>query len=526
MHKVFSRTGSFWIIVALLVVGIEIVAISSGGDASWDLRNYHLYGPFALLHKRFGTDIAPAHMQTFLSPTLDLIYYGLARSIPSTPVLNAVLALPQAAAAGMALTLSWRLLQPHGGEEYTALGLLGAVAATGTAALTTIATSMSETLPVALMLGAWLTLVQPELDALPSFKRLLGAGLLVGAACGLKLTLSFATIALIAALTLLPRRRPSDLVTRPIVFGVGVFCGTAALTGYWWAHQWFHYRNPTFPLLNDLFRSPYAVSDSFIDRTFLPHGWRDALFAPWSWALKLSWATGESRLRDPRFAVALAAAILCVAQANWRRSPRLPWPFLVLPCWFILAFALWRAEFSINRYLSVLELLTGTMVAMAIFPIARWIRQPKWLLLGCAALTAACLVITVYPQVQRTQSNQPLIVDFGRLSPDSMVLLLDNEPMGYLAAFADPRVRFIGTNDFYMSLDGTNPMQRDVEHAIADHSGPLFGLDSPEEQGDRSAATLAHYRLFRGACRHVTTNLSPHPIRLCELSAKEVAVSR
>lgn len=279
------------------------------------------------------------------------------------------------------------------------------------------------------------------------------------------------------------------------------------------------------PLLNDLFRSPYAVPDSFIDRTFLPHSWQDALSAPWSWALKLSWETGESRLRDPRFALALAAAILCVAQAKWRRSPRLPWPFLILPCWFILAFALWRAEFSINRYLSVLELLTGTMIAMAIFPIARWIRQPKWLLLGCTALTAGCLIITVYPQLQRTQSSRPFIVDLGSLSPNSMVLLLDNEPMGYLAAFADPRVRFIGTNDFYMSLDGTNPMQREVEHAIVNHNGPLFGLDSPEEQGDRSAKTLAHYQLFRGACRHVTTNLSLHSIRLCELSTKEIAVS-
>ena len=80
MHRIFSRKGVFWIVAALLAVGIEIIAaILSGGDASWDMRNYHLCGPFALLHKNFGTDIAPAHMQTFLSPTLDLVYYSLAR---------------------------------------------------------------------------------------------------------------------------------------------------------------------------------------------------------------------------------------------------------------------------------------------------------------------------------------------------------------------------------------------------------------------------------------------------------------
>ena len=147
----------------------------------------------------------------------------------------------------------------------------------------------------------------------------------------------------------------------------------------------------------------------------------------------------------------------------------------MLPCWFILAFVLWRAEFSIHRYLAVLEVLTGTMIAMAVFPIARWMRRPGLLLLGSATLLAACLVITVFPRLQRTDSSQPFVVDVGDLPSNSMVLILDNEPMAYLAAFVDPRIRFIGTNDFYMSLDGTNPMQRDVERAIAGHDGPLFG---------------------------------------------------
>ena len=525
-RNTFDRQVYFWIVAFLLCVGIEIIGVFSGGDASWDLRNYHIYGPFALLHKEFGTDIAPAHMQTFLSPTLDLIYYALARSISSTLVLNAVLALPQAAASAMAFALSWRLVRPQNGAEIAALALLGAVAATGTAALQSIATSVSEILPVALMLSAWLVLVRPELDTLPSLKRLFAAGLLVGAACGLKLTLSFATVALVAILVLLPRQRLSDFMSRPIVFGVGVFCGTAALTGYWWVHQWTHYHNPTFPLMNDLFRSPFAAADSFIDRTFLPRSWREAFSAPWSWALTLSWATGESRLRDPRFAVALTAAVICVVQALWPKPRRLPWPFLILPCWFILAFVLWRAEFSIHRYLAVLEVLTGTMIAMAVFPIARWMRRPGLLLLGSATLLATCLVVTVFPRLQRTGSSQPFVVDVGNLPFNSMVLILDNEPLAYLAAFVDPRIRFIGTNDFYMSLDGSNPMQRDVEQAIAAHKGPLFGLDSPEEQGDRSSTTLAHYLLDRGACRTVTTNLSPHPVRLCELSAKEMPASR
>ena len=66
---------AFWIIGTLLFVGVEAAAMLSGGDASWDLRNYHFYGPFALLNKPDGTDIAPAHMLSFLPPTLDLMGY-------------------------------------------------------------------------------------------------------------------------------------------------------------------------------------------------------------------------------------------------------------------------------------------------------------------------------------------------------------------------------------------------------------------------------------------------------------------
>ena len=516
------RRSPFWLAAALLALGIEIIAACSGGDASWDMRNYHLYAPFALLHKSFGTDVAPGHMQTFLSPTLDLIYYALARSIPSTLLLNLALAVPQAVAAILALALSWRLIQPRDWPEAIALFLLTAMTATGVAALSTIALSMSEILPVALVLAAWLTLIQRDLDALPTPSRLFIAGLLVGAACGLKLTLSFATIALLLILVLIPRRRWSDLATRPIVFGLGIFVGTVALTGYWWIHQWVHYGNPLFPALNNIFRSPSAVPDSFMDRTFLPRSFGEAIAAPWSWTLSLSRATAESRLRDPRFAIGLIAAIAGLIQTGLTRPRWRPWPVMLLPAWFILAFVLWRAEFSIHRYLSVLELTIGTITALAIFPVARRLRRPWLLPVGSAGLLAACLVITVYPQMSRTPPGMhpPFTVDLGPLAPDSTVLLLDNEPMGYLSVFADSRIRFLGTNDFFMSLDGTNPLQPEIQRAIATPVGPLYGLESPDEQPGRADTTLAHYALTRENCHAVITNVSPAPIRLCRLVPK------
>ena len=56
------------------------VALALGRDANWDLRNYHLYNPYALLEGRWNLDLAPAGLHSFLHPGLDAPFYLLTRS--------------------------------------------------------------------------------------------------------------------------------------------------------------------------------------------------------------------------------------------------------------------------------------------------------------------------------------------------------------------------------------------------------------------------------------------------------------
>ena len=46
--------------IAVLFLWTEATAWRLPGDSSYDLMNYHLYGPFALLHGKGAFDIAPA----------------------------------------------------------------------------------------------------------------------------------------------------------------------------------------------------------------------------------------------------------------------------------------------------------------------------------------------------------------------------------------------------------------------------------------------------------------------------------
>ena len=67
----------FLLISILLHTLFGIIAITLGQDNFWDLRNYHYYNPYALMHGRFLTDIQVSQLQTYFNPTLDLLFYSL-----------------------------------------------------------------------------------------------------------------------------------------------------------------------------------------------------------------------------------------------------------------------------------------------------------------------------------------------------------------------------------------------------------------------------------------------------------------
>lgn len=65
-----------WVLLACLAIGAAL-SIHMGQDASWDLRNYHLYNAWAWLNGREKTDVAAAGLQSFFNPILDVPYYFL-----------------------------------------------------------------------------------------------------------------------------------------------------------------------------------------------------------------------------------------------------------------------------------------------------------------------------------------------------------------------------------------------------------------------------------------------------------------
>ena len=66
-----------WAGLAVSIVLAGIASIALRQDSNWDLQNYHYYNAWAFVHGRFGLDWAPAQLQSFYSPFLDLPFYAL-----------------------------------------------------------------------------------------------------------------------------------------------------------------------------------------------------------------------------------------------------------------------------------------------------------------------------------------------------------------------------------------------------------------------------------------------------------------
>jgi len=511
------------------VVGYGAAALILGQDANWDLRNYHLYVPFSLIQKRILFDLAPAQRQSYHPPTLDLPYYGLVSALNDYPRLVAVLwSLPNAVAAWLTFLLARRLLRPVHRGEWLELGLAMLIGVTGAAVGPTIGSTMSEAIPAALLIGSLLVVLEglrsdaerPGGRAMAGW--LLAAGGLAGCAVGFKLTSTSLVAGLGLSILLFASSTRSRLIGAAS-FGAGGVIGIAASAGYWFVTVWNTFRNPLFPYFNQLFRSPWYPAIDLSDRRFAPKSLLETLFRPFYWAVQGEGRIAEVGFRDPRFALVMAAALAALVvfvlrrrrasgQTSISRDQRV---FLLA---FAVSYVLWLKQFSILRYLAPTELVIGLALVVLV---RQLLPESRKRLPALAGATAACLALTSYPSWGRAPFG-PRAIDttFPSIPPQSLVMLLDGNPMAHVALAAPRDARFVSPSSNLSNPETPGLLQEEMNRVIASHPGPLFGLDMQSGNHSAADAVLRHYRLLRDepACRPVVSNISIEgTVRVCPL---------
>lgn len=470
--------------IAVVIAGAALAgalyAYYAGEDINWDWQNYHEYGGFALLNGRFDSDVVPGGFQSFLNPLVYVLPY-LMRHHLAAPWWGIALG----AIHGLNLALIVWLTRIVLGRVSSWFAVMAAVAiaATGPMTVSEVGTSFADIL-TALPILAGVALILS--DRGENSRRLLCAGILIGAAAGLKLT--NATFLIGAGLSLLLARRP---LIAMLSYGAGGGVGLLATGGAWAWKLWQQFGSPLFPFYNSIFRSPEAPLVSIVDTRFMPHGVRDALAYPFYWLIG-EHPSSEWSFRDPRFALVIVLMLLVFAVSALRKTEVLRQrdkQFLLL---FSSSYVLWLLAFSIQRYLIVLELLAAPLIVLLLIRLIAALRGSNSPRIAHIATIVAASAIVLWSQPtdwMRRPWSDPYRPQLAAALQVPATYLLLQKPLGYLVPLLPADSRAYQISDIVLPIVPSGVLDRRVRTGLA-HPLPggiwaLYFHESPADNPPR-----------------------------------------
>jgi hypothetical protein len=457
-----------------LSIGLPLlVLLAIGQDCNWDLRNYHLYNPHAWWTGRYALDIAPAQLQTWHNPFLDLPLYALDRMGASGFTISLWLLVPAVVSLRLLLSISDRMALSPATPMHWAF--VAAIAVSGATAVMEMGSSYNDWFVAASVLAAIrLLLDDPRGDRiLPT----LLAGLCLGGMSGLKLAMAPFCIAMAVASFVAMRSSGGGDVRwfrHLSLLAAGGMAGFVLTYGYWavFLHQQFG--NPFFPYFNQWFQSPSAPLSASNDGRFVPAGVWQALQIPFQ-LLRPSTLVSERLLADPRLLLGLlAGALLAWRSRGMGGQPRQHAQRLVVG-FMVAATVLWAAMFGIYRYLLPVELLCSLAIVHALVSLQGSRAFP--LLLGLVA--AALMALTHVQDLERQPFAGTLseIRTAPALGQGDVVVTVTGEPVAFAATTFPTDVPLVGLANNFMHPGRCTELQRRAEALVADHRGRVLLLD-------------------------------------------------
>lgn len=491
------------IFAVCLLIG-ALIGIARGQSNFWDLINYHIYNPWALLHHREAKDIFVSGIQGYFDPFLDIPFY-LASMVWFThePHLVAALeGLPFGALIFATLVLSRaalsQVLPKSGLLRKLVLGTVVMTAITGVSTWSQAISTSNEVLVGTLVLIAVSVLISSFGTREQEASRKSGLtvwqaaliGALLGLAPGLKLTA--AVYAPAAGLVLLAScHRWKQLLACAITFFLAWLALFTLTYGPWALHLYEKTGNPFFPMFNNLFHSPLSAASGGRDVRDLPNGWIEWLFYPFFWLDDRIQTVFPFKFRDARFAAALVAScsLAITSLILWfRRRKTHNKPLLALAAFWLIGYTTWLAMFSMLRYAIVLEISATVIAAGVVLQSVNWLWRnrpdPGLVKLGAVGVMAALLMgFAVVPDMGYVAfGKQTFTSATPRLGGDALIIL-GNQPMGLLApliAMNNPDATFVGIPACFVKGDWcyngfyNHGLGRMIRNKIARHKGPMY----------------------------------------------------
>ncbi|MFO1248089.1 MAG: hypothetical protein U1E93_07715 [Alphaproteobacteria bacterium] len=495
--------------------------IALGKDTSWDFRNYHWYGPYALFNHRMGIDMAVAHQASYYNPYLDIPFYWLATHTRAWIALG-VLGAAQGANMIPLYLIARSALRVKASESDIklmagALSLLGMV---GALTLTEFGTTYYDNVMSVFVLSglAILVLKRDVLREGPLGKAGLiagVAGLVTGMAMGLKLPEMPFCVGFAAALLALGGSWKHQLV-RLLAGGIAGVIGAAIFSAPWMIYIYHLTGNPLFPYFNDYWKSPLALEAPYRDLRFVPafRPWWQQIFFPVLFTI--DWHVADDLgFQDIRVMIAylltLAVGALWLLRRQSRDSLLENRTALVLIVFFAASYFAWLKFFAIYRYIIIYEMMAPLLIiaAVGLLPISR---KSRYLVLG--GICAACLLTARSDFLERAPIEEPYVA--AALPPiphpdKTMVVMTGDAPMGFIATTLPPQIPVLRIDGWMVQpRDGTR-ITKDMMRRVAAHmagGGDLYLMADATDMG-RARNALADYHLAIRwpECQQFDTNL-------------------
>ena len=505
-------------VCALLALSLGVLAVDWGQTASWDLRNYHLYGAWAWLHGRAAFDLVPAQLQSFYNPLLQVPIYWLLIETP--PALSSFLLGALQALNFIPLYLIARRLAGPATPRW--LPLLAAVCgATGATQLGELGATQGDNLVSLPFLAGLAVLLHARQDAMGKRRRLvlqLGGGLLLGAATGLKLTLAPLAFGVFLALPLLSGLRAAPQLLALV--GIGAALGGLATWGPWMWELWQRYGNPFHPMLGGVFESRWSLPFPARDMRFLPDGLLETLAYPYLWLVDPH-QVSELRFRDLRVPLLFTLVLVLTLWRPLQRRMGTRRDLVFLLVSFALGYLAWLALFGYYRYLSVWEMLAPAMLLAAWL---RLVRPGRGTRAGIATLLVVVTLGSNPPEWGRVQAQGERFLQVelprGLDYENALVAMAGTAPIAYVALAFPATTRFVRISSNFSGFPSpVHEIDREAARLLDAHAGPLLVLfQESDAAAIQPALGRLALRMDATRCAAVRSNLvhpGEPPTRLC-----------
>lgn len=528
----------FMLMVWMVMSGLY--AIFLGKDVCFDMRNYHAYNPFALFHGRLDIDISPSGSQTYLNPLLDIPFYVLMRSAP--PMLTGFLLGAIQGVNGWLATLIIRRAINHRSTRIAlVLGrIVGLVGYAGAMNQSEIGTIFGDNIVSIFVLIA-LLYISPYRDwqkgGCADWKDLRSAGLLVGAAAGLKMTMAIYCIGLLGAVTLTASSKWPDRTKQLLMVCVAMIIGILLTGGYWMALMYLNFHNPLFPFYNGLFRSEYLDAVNIFDRRFLPRDHFQTFLYPF-YFIRKNVLVSELAFRDIRLAVTFTLIVLSAVPyfCRLRKAAavtsctsgggRSPAPHeryvLFLTLFFALSYVVWQFQFSIYRYLIPLEFFSIILIILLLDRM--FFSDYTFMCLSVGLLVVIALTVSSpnWGRAEWTRDEYVAVTYDQEVNLERAVVLMGDNPFAYLIPYFPQSAAFIKLD--HVIIPQSKAFRQKIRDLLAKPNRPLYVLSLQKNLMD-FGMVLREYgvTIFDDQCSPIFATGMRQPFVLCPAGCGVVA---